>query len=1157
MKLALAEPVLVGREHEVAKLESFLCSALEGKGKTVLISGEAGSGKTRLANEFLKKAKDKGVSTLTGWCLSNAAVPYFPFFEAFNAFFTSIDCEEPENGVTVSDWLKGPAQANTPQKRQTFSPQVWKDQTFAAVTKTLITMSSEKPVILFLDDVQWADSASLSLIHYIARAIRSEKVLLLATFRSEQVTCDADGKSSYLAETIRLMKREDLFEEINLSNLSQTNIRMLAQNMLGGNLQEEFTKNLSLESQGNALFVVESIRMLSERNALIQEKENWRLSNEQIGIPDKVKDIIVQRLSVLHRDQRRILDVASVIGERFDTELVAAVLDQDYLKVAEALDVISQATSLVLTAGTSYRFDHARSKESIYDELSIALKRGYHARVAEKMESSSQNSKPLFSDLAYHYAEAENTEKAVRYALAAGEDELAKWANAQAVRHFSYVLQNALKSQTKEKRIALEGLGDAYAASSMFTEAIKTFDQLAASETGLIRLRAIRKATDAAFRKGDEPDILFEYARKAEQLATYDRLEMARILNNRGRAFFWARRGSVETEIADYEAALKVFEEENSLADAAAALARSGCVSTIIEGKREEGLSKLARSIAIFKDLGDMRGEIWAILNFGYGLRLSGLFSEAKREYNRVLTLGEKIDAFDELAQASMWLGDLIELENPEAAIGYSLKAMEYSRKTDAHWIECLINSRLCTQYTRLGDLKHAEEHYRKIIDLPREMRQNAMIGISVNISERVYLAAKNSKWDELTAFHEKEFSNLKIPTGNRITAMSKCILELKFTGKFKELEAMQEKIRMLRAEVEERFGRSNVQFGVMVPHRVRINEEFEIRFDFVNVGRRTAKLLRIAGATPPELKKRILPPFCSLQNDSSLEIEGKEIEGFQTETFVLGLVPTTVGKCVLEPQILFSDDSGQPKTFSVQPITIVVQPAKPKYDTLPGRIPTGYEDLDGLLFGGIPEKSATILTAPSTDERELLIKRFIESGLAANETVFDVTTDTTRVTLSEPFRPNLFLFVCNPQVESTVQERTNIYKLKGVENLTEIDIALTKALRNLTASTTAVKRICIEIVSDALLQHHAINTRRWLNELLPTLKAKGFTILATVNPKMHSQEELEAILGLFEGEIRMTEKETAQGIGITLRIRKLINQRYSEKEISLNKEKL
>jgi len=132
------------------------------------------------------------------------------------------------------------------------------------------------------------------------------------------------------------------------------------------------------------------------------------------------------------------------------------------------------------------------------------------------------------------------------------------------------------------------------------------------------------------------------------------------------------------------------------------------------------------------------------------------------------------------------------------------------------------------------------------------------------------------------------------------------------------------------------------------------------------------------------------------------------------------------------------------------------------------------------------------------------------------------------------------------------VQSLPNIFKLKGVESLSAIDIALTKAFRELGISQVGTRRACIEVVSDVLLQHHAVITRKWLSGLLPDLQAKGFTTLAVVNPHMHPPEEVQAILGLFEGEVHLSEKETEKGIENTLRVRRLRNQRYLDNELTL-----
>jgi hypothetical protein len=183
--------------------------------------------------------------------------------------------------------------------------------------------------------------------------------------------------------------------------------------------------------------------------------------------------------------------------------------------------------------------------------------------------------------------------------------------------------------------------------------------------------------------------------------------------------------------------------------------------------------------------------------------------------------------------------------------------------------------------------------------------------------------------------------------------------------------------------------------------------------------------------------------------------------------------------------------------------------------------IETRTRELDALLVSGIPEKYALALALSSTNERELLVNKFLESGAEAGEIVFHVTAEAANSkVLAEEHPSNFYLLVCNPQADTIVHDAPNLFKLKGVENLTEIDITLTKAFRMLTPSAAVRRRICIDIISDVLLQHHAVTTRRWMSGLLPTLKSMSFAILAVIDPGMHPAEETKAVLGLFDEEI-------------------------------------
>ncbi|UCF58651.1 MAG: hypothetical protein JSV15_06215 [Candidatus Bathyarchaeota archaeon] len=221
-------------------------------------------------------------------------------------------------------------------------------------------------------------------------------------------------------------------------------------------------------------------------------------------------------------------------------------------------------------------------------------------------------------------------------------------------------------------------------------------------------------------------------------------------------------------------------------------------------------------------------------------------------------------------------------------------------------------------------------------------------------------------------------------------------------------------------------------------------------------------------------------------------------------------------------------------------------------------QITSGYEGLDNLLLGGIPEKYAVILTSPSCDEKGLLVENFLKAGVTRGQITFLITIDASGVeVLAEDFSSNFYVFICNPEADAVIKSLPNVFKLRGVENLTEIGIALTSAFRKLDKTPKIARRVCIEIVSDVLLQHRAVSTRKWLTALIPRFKSRGFTTLAVMNPHMHSSQEVQAILDLFQGEIHVYKKKTEKGLRHFLRIEKMYNWRYLDDELPLKKEKI
>jgi KaiC/GvpD/RAD55 family RecA-like ATPase len=219
------------------------------------------------------------------------------------------------------------------------------------------------------------------------------------------------------------------------------------------------------------------------------------------------------------------------------------------------------------------------------------------------------------------------------------------------------------------------------------------------------------------------------------------------------------------------------------------------------------------------------------------------------------------------------------------------------------------------------------------------------------------------------------------------------------------------------------------------------------------------------------------------------------------------------------------------------------------------GRVPTGSLNLDRLLLGGIPENYAVMLTAPPSEERDALIKGFLEKGAKQNEVTFFLTVNPGMTKYLVESQANFHLFICNPQADTIVKDQSNVVKLRGVENLTDISIALSLATRSLDSSLKGPRRICMDLLSDVLLQHHAVQTRRWLTSLIAELKSNRFTALVVIDPRIHPSEELYAIIGLFDGEISILEKETEKGLVRYLRIKNMSNQQYLKDELLLTKE--
>ncbi len=935
---SMIEPVFVGRESEIRELQECLASVIAGNGKTVLVSGEAGTGKTRLVNEFLKLVGNRELTIMVGWCLSDASIPYFPFIEAFKDSVRKL-ADEPETSLSKRiEHEFGIAQkALTKTMRVevkplvSSSPTVWKDATFATVGNALRIASELRPLLLFIDDLHWADSASLALLHYLSRVLSNQKVFIVATFRSEELHPNADGKPHPLVEAARLLRREDLLEEINLTNLSRLNVAKVAEQIARGPLDPEFVAKLAAESLGNPLFVIESMRMLLENKSLVQKDGYLQLATGEIGIPQKVRDIILRRLDSLKPDQRRMLDLASVIGEKFNPTLLGAALTTDAVKTLEELNGISAATSLVHSDEVNYRFDHAKSREVLYSEIPSALRREYHAKIAATIENASAKADEIrINDLAYHYAQAAKNEKALRYSIAAGEDALARFSNDEAAKYFEYVLEIVSnKPEYLNERIkGSEGLGDALLAKGMFEKAGEIFEKLSDVGSGATRSRALRKSLEASFWRGDMKHAV-ELAGKSEEYGSLDRLEYARLLIWRGRVVGFS--GDPEAALRDLEQALRISEEQHSLMDAAQTLIQlSAYYGT--KGKIKKAIAATRRAIALCHDLEDLRGQMEMRMFEGTVFFTCGLFKEAMDDYDKSMKLAERLGAPNEITMTSLYSSFLLEvMGNLKAALAVSLQTLQYSERTDSGYLRFNNYQMLTRLYAKLGDLQHAEEFHGKLMKLFDMISQKGTkLAHATGLYAKALFSAAREQWEQANSQFEESLQILKNAV---FSNMFEPIIKADYAsclakqGCKVEAKKLSEESIKLREEVKSRLEPGEVQTFLMAKRETVVEDDLEVRLDVVNISTEPALLLKLESLIPTAFGVKLLPSKYVQQGDS-IDFQEKKFEPFEVETIKIVLQPKREGVFNLTPSASYQrGDSKETQSFLIDPIKIIVRP--------------------------------------------------------------------------------------------------------------------------------------------------------------------------------------------------------------------------------------
>jgi class 3 adenylate cyclase/tetratricopeptide (TPR) repeat protein len=464
----------VGRVAERALLDEALKKvSSEARRHHAFIGGEPGMGKTTLASEFARYAHDDGVIVLFGGADEDLTAPYEPWVEAVTHLVTHapealLESLAPHAGSLVRLAPALGVQFPLSDPPPTSDPEAARYILFSDVASTLQAACELAPVVLVLDDLQWADTESLQLLRYVAATCELSRLLVIGIFRDSDIEMPPA-----LDDLLVDLRREPECTRISLLGLDDLELLAMMEGAAGQEMDENglaLRDALLAETNGNPFFVGELLRHLVESGAIFQQNGHWVGSTDLRvkGLPVSVREVIGQRVAQLGEEGARALEIASVMGRDFELELLMTVSERDEDCLLDVCDVAVEAALVVEVAGDRFSFVHALIEHTLYDSLVPARRASLHQAVAEAIESQTRGrTEGRVGELAYHWARAaapENLEKAVHYAGAAGDAALTQLAPDEALRWYTQalgLLDQHDPGATRLRCSLLVGLGNA------------------------------------------------------------------------------------------------------------------------------------------------------------------------------------------------------------------------------------------------------------------------------------------------------------------------------------------------------------------------------------------------------------------------------------------------------------------------------------------------------------------------------------------------------------------------------------------------------------------------------------------------------------------------------------------------------------------------
>jgi DNA-binding CsgD family transcriptional regulator/tetratricopeptide (TPR) repeat protein len=672
-------PDLVGREQELAVLQRALMSALGGQGVLVLISGEAGIGKTSLADAAGRQAEAHGAIIATGRCYEGNGAPAFaPWYAVLADLCAAASLDV---STLPPPFGPGPAAATAYSLMQTVADRV-------------VTTARLRPLLLLLDDLHWADPDTLEMLWFVSRDLRTSPLVVLATYRTEDVR---RGHPLYAA--LPRLQRDRRVERLHLTPLGRADVARMV-DMAYGPCSPELAAYLHARSDGHPFFIVELLRYMAERRMLARD-DTGRLAApvEEIGVPAILEQVITQRIGRLGDRAETLLEAAAIVGQEWDLEVVERALTWQEHQILPALEAGLKAQIVSADAGRTdrYRFTHALFRDVLYAQPAARRRRQFHARVGMVLESLAGDGHEFAANpaaLAYHFAAAEMWEQAARYRLMAGDAARDRYATHSAAQQYEQARDAARRitgGEGQQIAITCAGrLGHVYqvlnqqeraeAAFMQMQEAARaTGDQRAEGEAlawlGLIRARLNRMAEarttgEQAMRLADD---VGDARLRALAYAT-----MGHVLEVTGEL----DAGSRQAEMAEDLARLAGHDDVlcQSLLDQA--------IMAVWRGAYPRAEALAAEAVALARDSHDAQAYGGACFRLGLVLGEVGRYDEAVRLVQMGLDHAYESGERRNLAKLLNTLGWLhAELGDAPAAERWDRQALEVSRQGTAVWV--------------------------------------------------------------------------------------------------------------------------------------------------------------------------------------------------------------------------------------------------------------------------------------------------------------------------------------------------------------------------------------------------------------------------------------------------------------------------------------